>query len=162
MPDKTQSILLAGLAIGVAATVLGLVPGVGGCLACATYIGAGMLAVWHYTDRHRLTLQGGQGAGIGALAGVVAMVTASILQFVLMATGVQPSFREAIADQLDASGLDPAQVEQFMSMVESPFFVVGMILVGLVVYAILGAIGGAIGASVFKRGGEVFEDPTGS
>lgn len=161
MPDKTPSILLAGIAVGVAATVLNLVPVVGSCLACLAYIGAGLLAVWHYTDRHRITLKGGQGAGIGALAGLVAMVTASLLQFVFMMIGVQPSLREMVSDQLDMSGLDPAQVEQIMNMVESPFFIVGILLVATVIYAILGAIGGAIGASLFKRGGDALDGSRG-
>ncbi len=158
MPDKFQSILLAGIAIGVAASILGLIPFVGSCLACIAYVGAGLLAVWHYTDRHQLTLKGGQGAGIGALAGIVAMVAASAIQLLLMATDLRPSLEQIIADQLDTSGMDPAQVEQIMNMVESPFFIVGIVLVALVIYSILGAIGGAIGASTFKRGGDFFDE----
>jgi len=158
MPSKSQSILLAGVAIGVAATLLSLIPGIGGCLACLTYIGAGILAVWHYTDRYRLTLQGGQGAGMGALAGIVAMATASILSFLLMTTGLTPPWRQVIADQLNTSGMDSAQAEQIMEMMSSPLFIVGVIMVALVVYVLLGAIGGVIGASVFKRGGDFFDD----
>lgn len=158
MPSKSQSILLAGAAIGVAATILALIPVIGSCLACITYIGGGVLAVWHYTDRHQLTLSGAQGAGMGALAGIVAMAVAGILQFLFMSMGLTPPFREVIADQLDTSGMDPAQADQILAMASSPLFIVGVVLVALVVYAILGAIGGAIGASLFKKGGDFFED----
>ena len=158
MPNKSQSILLAGAAIGVTAAILGLIPAIGSCLACVAYICAGVLAVWHYTDRHHLTLKGGQGAGIGALAGIVAMAVASILGFLFMAIGLTPPIRQVIEEQLDASGMDPAQAEQIMEMTSSPLFIVGVFLVALVIYAILGAIGGAIGASVFKKEKDFFEE----
>lgn len=160
MSTKSQSIFLAGAAIGVLAAILGLIPAVGGCLACIAYIGAGVLAVWHYTDRHQLTLKGGQGAGMGALAGIVAMAVASILSFLFMAFGLTPPLRQLIEDQLDSSGMDPAQIEQIMEMTSSPLFIIGVFLVALVIYAILGAIGGAIGASVFKKHGtgDFFEE----
>ncbi len=158
MPNKSQSIILAGAAIGVAAAILGLIPAIGSCLSCIAYICAGLLAVWHYTDRHNLTLKGGEGAGLGALAGIVAMAVASILGFLFMAIGLTPPIRQVIEDQLDASGLDPAQAEQIMEMASSPLFIVGIFLVALVIYAILGAIGGVIGASVFKKGNDFFEE----
>lgn len=158
MPNKSQSILLAGAAIGVAAPILGLIPGVGSCLACIAYILAGLLAVWHYTDRHHLTITGGQGAGLGALAGIVAMAIASILGFLFMSIGLTPPWREAFEEQLDASGMDPAQIDQFMEMASSPLFIVGFILLGLVIYAIMGALGGVIGASVFKKGDGFFDE----
>lgn len=154
MPTKSQSIFLAGAAIGVAAAILGLIPAIGSCLACIAYIGSGALAVWHYTDRHQLTLQGSQGAGMGALAGMVAMAIASILSYLFMAIGLTPPLRQLIEEQLDSSGMDPAQAEQIMEMTTSPLFIIGVFLVALVIYAILGAIGGAIGATVFKKGNE--------
>ena len=95
---------------------------------------------------------------MGALAGIVAMAVAGILQFLFMSMGLTPPFREVIADQLDTSGMDPAQADQILAMASSPLFIVGVVLVALVVYAILGAIGGAIGASLFKKGGDFFED----
>ncbi len=156
MPNKSQSIFLAGAAIGVLAAILGLIPAIGSCLACIAYICAGVLAVWHYTDRHQLTVKGGQGAGMGALAGIVAMAVASIISFLFMAIGLTPPLRQLIEDQLDSSGMDPAQAEQIMEMTSSPLFIIGVFLVALVIYAILGAIGGAIGASVFKKGNDGF------
>lgn len=160
MPSKSQSILLAGAAIGVAATILGLIPVIGSCLACVAYIGAGIMAVWHYTDRHHLTLSGAQGAGMGALAGIVAMAVGGVLSFLFMSLGLTPPLRQIIADQLDVSGMDSSQADQIMEMASSPLFIIGIVLVALVIYAILGAIGGAIGASLFKKGGDFFDDTT--
>lgn len=158
MPNKSQSILLAGAAIGVAAPILALIPAVGSCFSCIAYVCAGLLAVWHYTDRHNLTLKGGEGAGLGALAGIVAMAVASLLSFLFTAIGLTPPIRQVIEDQLDASGVDPAQAEQIMEMASSPLFIVAFFIVALIIYAILGAIGGVIGANVFKKGSDFFEE----
>ncbi len=160
MPDKSQSILLAGAAVGVAATLVSLVPVVGGCVACLIYIGAGVMAVWHYTDRHQLTIGGGQGAGLGALAALVAMVVSGLLSFLFTTIGLTPPLRQVISEQLSTSGLDPAQADQFMEMASSPLFIVGVILFVAVIYALLGALGGAIGASAFKPGGDLRQEPT--
>lgn len=158
MPNKSQSILLAGAAIGVAAPILGLIPAIGSCLSCIAYLCAGLLAVWHYTDRHNMTLKGGEGAGLGALAGIVAMAVASVLGYLFMAIGLTPPIRQVIEEQLDTSGVDPAQADQIMEMASSPLFIVAFFVVALIIYAILGAIGGVIGANVFKKGNDFFEE----
>jgi len=155
MPSKTSSIFLGGLAIGVAAIVLGLIPIVGGCLACIAYLGAGMLAVWHYTSMNELTLTGGQGAGMGALAGTVASVVGTIIQQVLSRIGLLPDWQDAMIEGLEQSGMDSGQVDQWIETLTSPLALVGLTVVGILFAAILGAIGGAIGASMFKKGGEI-------
>lgn len=151
MPDKSQSILLGGAATGIAAAIINLIPTVGGCIACLLYIVAGIVAVWHYTDRHQVTITGGQGAGLGALAGIVAGAVAAAMQLLFQVIGLAPDWRTAMEQQFDQSGMDPAQMEQMLEWMSSPLFVVAIILIMLIVDAILGAIGGAIGASMFKR-----------
>lgn len=158
MPNKTQSVLLAGAAIGVAGAILNLIPTAGGCLACIAYLGAGILAVWHYTDRYNRTLKGGRGAGLGALAGLVAAVIGFILQLLFQAIGLAPGWREAMEQQLDQSGMDPAQMEQIIETFSSPLVMTGVVLAGFVVYAIVGGLGGVIGAAIFKRGTDIFEE----
>lgn len=152
MPDKSQSAILAGAAVGIAAFVVNLIPMVGGCVACLLYVGSGVAAVWHYTDKHRITVKGGQGAGLGALAGIVAAVVASVLQWLFQALGVAPDWRVTMERQLENSGMDPAQMEQMIEMFTSPLWIAGFILIALAVGALAGAIGGAIGASIFKKG----------
>lgn len=152
MPSKTQSILLAGVAIGVAAALFAIIPVAGGCLACIAYLGGGVLAVWHYTNTHQLTLSGGQGAGLGALAAVTAGIVATLLGYLFSAIGLTPSFQEMMQQQFAAGNMDPAQRDQILALFESPLVIAGMILLGLIINAIIGAIGGAIGASLFKKG----------
>lgn len=158
MPDKSQSIILAGVAIGIAAAILNLIPTVGGCVACLIYLGAGMLAVWHYTDRHQLTLKGAQGAGLGALAGVLAGIIAFVLQLLFQAVGIAPGWREAMERGFENSNMDPAQIEEIMQTMTSPLVMIGLILVGLILNAVVGAIGGVIGASLFKKDTNVVAD----
>lgn len=115
------------------------------------------MAVWHYTSTNELTLASGQGAGMGALAGVVASVIGSILQQTFSALGILPDWRDAIVEGLEQSGMDPSQVDQWVETLTSPLAFIGLMLVGILFAAILSAIGGAIGASMFKKGGETAE-----
>lgn len=158
MPSKMQSVLLAGVAVGVAAALFSIIPVAGSCLACLAYLGGGLLAVWHYTNTHRLTLTGGQGAGLGALAGGVAGVVAGLLTYLFSVIGLTPTFQEMMRQQLESSGMDPAQRDQMLAIFESPLVIAGMMLLGLLIDAIIGAIGGAIGASLFKKGRDPYED----
>ena len=155
MPSKTQSIVLGGLAIGVANVMLGLIPIAGGCLVCLAYIGAGLLATWHYTTVNELTITGGQGAGVGALAGIVAVVIGTIISLILSKLGITPDTMEAMRKGFEQSGMDPSQQEQLIELFSSPLAYAGLIFLGIIIGSLLGAAGGAIGASMFKKGGEM-------
>jgi hypothetical protein len=152
MPSKTQSVLLAGIAAGVITSLFTFIPLVGGCLGCLMYMAAGVLAVWHYTSTHEVTIPGGQGAGMGALAGLLSGAAASGLQQLFIATGIQPDMAEQVRQQMESSGAQNDQQGQMLEMFSSPEFLVIMIAVGLLLAAILGAVGGAVGASLFKKG----------
>src|SRR5690606_18851160 len=115
---------LSGVATGVLASLLSLIPVVN-CLACLAYVGAGLLAVWHYTSTHQLTITGGKGAGMGALAGIVAAVVAQLIAFILSQLGLTPGMAEAIEQALQSRMMDPEQADQIASMVTSPAFLVG-------------------------------------
>lgn len=154
MSDKSQSIVLAGVSVGIAAAILNLIPVAGGCLACLVYLGAGVVAVWHYTDRHHVTLKGGEGAGLGALAGILAGAVSFALQWLFQAIGLAPNWRVAMEEQFEQSGMDPAQMEQIIEMLSSPLVMIGIVLGMLIIYAILGALGGVMGASFFKKGAD--------
>ncbi len=157
MSDKTLSILIGGLAFGLVAVLLAL-PQVQilGCLICLTYAGAGMLAVWHYTNTQTLTITGGEGAGMGALSGLVAGAVASLLGWILRAIGVMPSTDDIIR-QMEDSGqfdqLDADTVDMIYGWIEFSTGI-GGVLIALIIALILGVIGGAIGAAVFKKGSQ--------
>ncbi|MEZ4698850.1 MAG: hypothetical protein R2834_00860 [Rhodothermales bacterium] len=148
-----QSILLSGVASGVLVTLMANIPVVGGCLCCLAYIGAGVMSTWHYTNTNELTIAGGTGAGMGALTGLIASIVSSILGFISSKLGLTPTMEEAFR-QLEESGqMPPEQLDVIMGLVDNPMFYVGILFVGMIVGAVLGTAGGAIGASAFKKGG---------
>ena len=166
MPSKTQSILVAAVVGAVLSIVVsflaaagGSVQYVGSALGCLTLIAVPMIAVWHYTNTHRLTLNAGSGAGLGAIATVASSLLGYVISFGLQAVGVLPSQEEMIArqrEELLSQGMTAEQIDQAMGFATMASGPVG-ILVGVLIGAVVGAIVGAIAASIFKKGeAEVF------
>ena len=163
MPSKTQSILVAA-AVGAVLTVLtsflaasgGGVQYVGSALGCISIIAVPMLAVWHYTTTHHLTLSAGSGAGLGAMASIASGILGYIVSFGLQAINVLPTQEEMIASQREqmlSQGLTAEQIDQAMGFATAMSGPIG-IIAGVAIAALIGAIVGAIGASVFKKGEE--------
>ena len=165
MSGKTQSVLLGGLVIALAATIVGFlqfsvpqqVQPVFGCLTCILFIGTGLLAVWHYTSTNGLTIPGGEGAGMGALSGVIAAIAAFVIAWALRAVGVFPSVEEMIEMAMQGQEIPPESREMMETMAGFSSGIGGL-LVNLLFGVIAGAIGGAIGAAVFKKGGEPVDE----
>ncbi|GAB5535792.1 MAG: hypothetical protein Rubg2KO_20410 [Rubricoccaceae bacterium] len=161
MPSKTQSILVAAV-VGAVLAVLtqflassgGGVQYVGSALGCISIIAVPMLAVWHYTNTHQLTLNAGSGAGLGAMASIASGLLGYIVAFGLQAVGVLPTQEEMIASQREtmlSQGMSAEEIEMAMGFATAMSGPIG-IVVGIVIAAVVGAIVGAIGASVFKKG----------
>jgi hypothetical protein len=155
MGGKAESLLLAGLATGVVASLVEVIPGVAGCLTCAVYIGSGMLAVWHYANTYAVTLTAGSGAGLGAGAGILAGIVSALIDYAIAALGGRPTFREQMEAgfrALEEGGMGPDQLDQIRTWMDTPSVIVAAIAFGLLMIAVMGAIGGAIGAGAFRRG----------
>ena len=168
MPSKTPSIVLgaaayAVLSIGFAFLALRggtAVQAAAGCFGCFVILAGPMLAVWHYTSTHRLTLLPGQGAGLGAITGALGALASGLASQALVALDVLPDVAETLAvqrDQMRSQGMDPAQIDSAMGFAEtlsglSANPVVG-ILSGIVLGAALGALFGALASVTFKKGG---------
>jgi hypothetical protein len=162
MPDKRQSIILGTALVTLLSTsYLGLI----NLLCCAgVWIGA-LVTVWHYTSNNELTLAGGQGAVLGLTVGILGAALAAVLNYVLMRMGVRPDLvlGQAILDMF-ADGMPDAQYDEARErLMQDP--TIGSLLinsaVSLALSAGIGAIGGAIGASVFKKGGDEPTYPAG-
>ena len=167
MPDKKPSI-----AIGVAAYVVlsvgvaflsaqggTVTQSIAGCLGCAVLLAGPVLAVWHYTSTHRVTLLAGPGAAMGAITGAVGAVLAGAIQQALMAASVLPSVAETLANQrrqMIEQGMDAAEADRAMAFAEQLGGLTSNPVLGIVVGALLGAalgaLFGALAASVFKKG----------
>ncbi len=154
MPKKTESILLVGVIAGLVGVLASFIPAAGDFIGCLAYIGAGMLVVWHYADKHSVTLTGGQGIGLGVLTCIAAFITGLILDGLLRALAIKPSWQEEMRQGMEQGGADMSQLGGFGEFMTSPGFVGVMIGVGLVFSLIAGVIGGVIGSKLFKRGEE--------
>ena len=113
-----------------------------------------MVAVWHYTNTNSLTIAGGEGAGIGALSGIVAGLVSSVLGWFFRMIGLLPGAEELL-DQMEQSGqfdqLDENMADMIYGWIEFSTGIGGIVL-GVIIALILGVIGGAIGAAMFKKG----------
>jgi hypothetical protein len=150
------------LLAGVGAAVLTAIPFVSiGC--CLWMLGAGVLSVAMYRKQVPGTLiTPGMGMKLGALAGVFGfMVNAvvTVLSFALFRSN--SDFRRAMQEQMEkqmANNPDPkaqAMVQHFMDWMSSPqgaaTFVVLILIVLGVVFIVITAAGGALGASMSGR-----------
>lgn len=171
MPDKQQSILLGTLVAAILSTsYLGFI----NLICCLGVIIGSMTAVWHYTSNNSLTIPAGQGAGMGAIAGGLGMIIAGILSLGLAAAGInaEGAILDAVIGFLEnsaenASGDQLEQIEEQIASLEEQRDAqgsVGDVLMGLFFSAlagsIFGAIGGVLGAVLFKKGpeSEKFDD----
>ena len=168
MPSKNPSIALgtvANVVLSLGAAFLILQGGtalgaIAGCLGCLVILAGPMLAVWHYTSTHRVTLLPGQGAGLGAITGAIGALASGLIQQALIALDVLPDTAESLAMQREemlSQGMDPAQIDSAMGFAESlggltsnPLM--GIVL-GVVLGAALGALFGALASVMFKKGG---------
>ena len=154
MPSKTMSALVGGLAGGLLVTVITLPQNdLLNCLACLMYAGCGLIAVWHYTDTNELTISGGEGVKLGALAGVVGGLVVGILAILFRAIGVLPGAEDIMREMEESGALDQMgeMADFWISFIEftaGP----GSILIGIPIAAVISLAGGAIGAALFKKG----------
>ncbi len=161
MPDRNQSIILGTALTAVLSTsYLGLIT----CCCGGVIIGA-LVTVWHYTSTHGITVTGGQGAVLGLTVGVLGAVISAILDYVLIQAGVRVD-HTIMQFMLDRFGdqMPPESYDQLVQQMEEAItfgkFAL-QALIGVAFSAGFGAIGGAIGASVFKKGGDDPSYPAG-
>ncbi len=158
-PSKLQPALIGGVALGVASAIPFL--NCLNCACCALAIGGGFLASALYFKDAVPAPQPpyGDGAVLGAMAGVIGAFTASIVsipfQLLSSSLGFQPDIsqiEEALGDQEI-----PPIVQQFMEAMFSGGFAIGAILIGLVfnlvLFTIFAMIGAIIGVAVFNKKG---------
>ena len=167
MPSKTPSVVLGAAVYTVLAVLFSFlatrggpaVQAAAGCGICLAVLAGPLVAVWHFASTHRATLLAGQGAGLGAIAGVLGSLASGIIQQTLISLDVLPDAAETLAtqrDQMLSQGMDPAQIDGAMKFAEqmsalSANPVLG-IVAGVALGAALGALVGAVGASMFKKG----------
>jgi len=137
---NTKNLVVASLVGGLISLFLTNVPVVNlvNCLLCAGFWLGPLFAVWFYRRQSgAVTL--GQGAAIGALAGLWSGVIGLLLSFVGLA-GIQ-ALAESYASLVPAEG-----VAEPIGLLESTAFN----LAGVVFEIGIGAVGGLIGGALFR------------
>ena len=134
-----KSIGIASLIGGIFMAVLSRIPiiNLGNCLFCGWLWSGGILAVWVYNNQEGLgsEVSVGEGALIGAAAGVVGAVLGSLINIVTGGTLIS-SFT--------------GYSEAFASFVASAFFSVIGFCLNIFIYPFFSTIGGVIGGVLFK------------
>jgi hypothetical protein len=158
----TQAGLKAG-AVGagvmIVLNLIGLIP-CAGCITCIlgllVYVGAGALAAYWLPP----TRTAGEGAGAGAIAGVVAGIVSGIVSMVIGAAqfaisgGPGATMRQMnqippeVMRQLNEIGVDPSLFTGGVGIAGVIGISAACCVIGFILAAILGAIGGVIFAAV--------------
>ena len=128
------------------------IPYLGACLSCLVALGAGIAVVWYHDQNVSAVVSGGTGAGLGAGAAAVAALVSGLIGGVLSFVGLRPGWSQAgerAVERMREQGSPEQQVEMVRQMFESPFLPVAIVGCSLILYAILGAAGGAIGVALF-------------
>lgn len=147
MTPRQQSILIGAVVTGILSTSYLFFINV---LCCLGVIIGGVVATQQYTSRTGGAVESGDGAVLGALAGVGGAILQPVLNWALRPFGL--GFRDVVLEMVkNPQGQSMLPPETLQQMQTSPGLgaILFNLVVGMVVYAIFGAIGGAIGAALF-------------
>jgi hypothetical protein len=149
---NTKNMLISGLVGAIITLALTNIPFLNlvNCLICAGFWVGPLFAVWLY-KRNTGTISTKEGIWVGVTAGVIAGVIGFLLSFVgaAGASGFVNEINSIVSpqDQIDVSGLGGAIGEIVFTFL------------GVIFDIIVGAIGGFIGAIIFKNKTQVVNKP---
>jgi hypothetical protein len=147
---NTRSFVLSALLAGVVIGVLGNLPILNliNCFLCIWVWVGGSLAVFLYRrfQHGGPGLTGAQGAGLGALSGLVGAFV-GVVVYALTAFISMPLFNN-LARSFDIEGDLPWQATGFPGILASAFF---FLLIDAVAYPLFGALSGFITASLMRQ-----------
>jgi hypothetical protein len=156
MTPRQQSILVGAVVIGVLSTsYLSFI----NVICCLGVIIGGAVAAQQYTTRAPAAggspaLNAADGAVLGSLAGVGGAVLGPLFDRALRPLGLDSqTISQGMVEQWmqgmeGQQGMSPEMMQQFQGEGSTMMFI-GGILFNVVLYAIFGAIGGAVGAAIF-------------
>ncbi|MCD6516950.1 MAG: hypothetical protein J7L72_05985 [Candidatus Aminicenantes bacterium] len=152
MEEQKISMLVPALIGGGIAGVLSGIP-VLNCLCCLWIIAGGIIAVFFLNKESTKPLTMGEGAIVGVFSGLVATAADFLISIPLapLTNKFIASLMERIAEYADEM---PAGWETWMERGAGSTHV-SLVLLGILinalVFSVLGALGGIIGVSIFKR-----------
>jgi hypothetical protein len=139
---NNRSLFIAAGIAGAATAVISSLPLVNllNCLFCGWLWVGGAAGVWLYQRDAKTTVTSAQGAGIGALTGLVGAVLGAVIGLLFSGLGLGlMTIADAQASRDLFDTLLGAGILQGLGLVFS-----------IVLYPAFGALGGVIGASIFK------------
>lgn len=152
MNNERPSFFMPALIGGGLAGILSAIPFVN-CLCCLWIIGGAMLAAYLLAKDSKVALTSGDGAIVGALAGVFAAIVDFFVSipFQAMSDEMARNIMEKVSEYADEM---PQGWEGFL---EGGGFEASMamnilgLLIAAVIFSILGALGGILGMSMFGK-----------
>lgn len=152
MTNERPSFFMPALIGGGLAGILSGIPFIN-CLCCLWIIGGAMLAAYLLSKDSKVPLSSGDGAIVGALAGVIAAIVDFFVSipFQAMSGKMAQNIMEKVSEYADEM---PQGWESFL---EGGGFEASMamnifgLLIAAVVFSILGALGGILGMSMFGK-----------
>ncbi len=153
MNEQRPQMLTPALIGGAVAGVLSGLPFLN-CLCCFWIIGGAMLAAYLLAKDSPVSLKAGDGAVVGALAGISAAVVDSLIGIPL--AGIQMAVGRRMFERLAEFAPEgmPSGWETWLDRspggVSVAMFFLRLFL-SAVIFAAIGALGGVIGASLFGR-----------
>jgi hypothetical protein len=164
MTPRQQSILVGAVVTGVLSTsYLGFI----NALCCLGVIIGGLVAVQQFTSRTGSSIESGDGAVLGALAGVGGAIVRVVFEQMLRPLGLDSQSISQDMMQGMMQGMEGQQgmapmMEQFQGGGGGgPMMLLFSVVFNAILYGIFGAIGGAIGAALFgeedENGGEAVQ-----
>lgn len=152
MNDQRPGMFVPALIGGAAAGILSGIPFVN-CLCCLWIIGGGMLSAYLLIKDSSVPLSAGDGAIVGIFAGIFAAVVEFIISIPFRA--VTDKFMRNMIDRFSEYYEEmPRGLESWFQegSLETSFLwaIIGLII-SVVIFSALGALGGIIGISIFGK-----------
>lgn len=141
------------LRVGVLAFIAFLATSVAGAFALVWPVVSGFFAVYLYRKRTGERLSILSGARLGWLAGIFGFVLITILLTMTLVALSEPDVVQKLRDQWKARSLSEADINMMIEFMRSPSGVVMLLLGSFLLFTLLPAFGGAVGAKLLDRQG---------
>lgn len=114
-------------------------------------VAGGFFAVFLYKRRTGQRISIMSGVQLGWICGVFGFVIVTIMLTVAAVTFTEPATVSAMRDQLKTRGVPETSINQMIEVFQSPAGIAGALAVSFVLFTVLPAFGGAVGAKLLDR-----------
>ena len=112
---------------------------------------AGFLAVFLYRRRTGQRLSVINGARLGWISGIFGFLIVTVLFTIIVVALSEPSVVASLREQFKSRGVPQVKTDQFIELVRSPSGITAMLGSAFLLFTVLPAFGGAVGAKLLDR-----------